>query len=127
MKKSWFYLILSKGELEYRCGLSKSMDNRLGPVENISVNEDPTKNDTDKNIHDCSDSYSYYSKFDHLVDVNDIWNFISDNTFLIRDSNQDCYSIYFDCEKQIFELNNDHSFLSELESFFFIVIIILVI
>ena len=118
MEKSWFNLILSKGELEYRCGLSKSMDSRLGPVENTTVNEDPTRNDTDKNIHDCSDSSSYYSKVDHLVDVKDIRNFISDDTFLIRDSNQDRYSIYFDSENQIFELNNDHSFLSELESFF---------
>ncbi|KAA3450200.1 acetyl-CoA carboxylase carboxyltransferase beta subunit [Gossypium australe] len=65
------------------------MDSRLGPVENTTVNEDPTRNDTDKNIHDCSDSSSYYSKVDHLVDVKDIRNFISDDTFLIRDSNQD--------------------------------------
>ncbi|TYH79840.1 hypothetical protein ES332_D03G091100v1 [Gossypium tomentosum] len=119
MEKSWFNLILSKGELEYRCGLSKSMDSHLGPVENTTVNEDPTRNDTDKNIHDSSDSSSYYSKVDHLVDVKDIRNFISDDTFLIRDSNQDRYSIYFDSENQIFELNNDHSFLSELESFFY--------
>ena len=35
MEKSWFNLILSKGELEYRCGLSKSMDS-LGPIENTS-------------------------------------------------------------------------------------------
>ncbi|TYG76236.1 hypothetical protein ES288_D03G098500v1 [Gossypium darwinii] len=83
MEKSWFNLILSKGELEYRCGLSKSMDSHLGPVENTTVNEDPTRNDTDKNIHDC-------------IDVKDIRNFISDDTFLIRDSNQVRYSIYFD-------------------------------
>ncbi|PPE01622.1 hypothetical protein GOBAR_DD01363 [Gossypium barbadense] len=66
MKKSWFNLILSKGELEYRCGLSESMDSRLGPVENTTVNEDPNRNDMDKNIHDCSDNSSYYSKVDHL-------------------------------------------------------------
>nr|YP_010414287.1 acetyl-CoA carboxylase beta subunit [Sida acuta]URS64468.1 acetyl-CoA carboxylase beta subunit [Sida acuta] len=118
MEKSWFNLILSKGELEYRCGLSKSMDS-LGPIENTSVNEDPARNDMDKNIHDCSDSSSYSSKVDHLVGVKDIRNFISDDTFLIRDSNQDSYSIYFDSENQIFEINNDHSFLSELESFFY--------
>nr|QJE36578.1 acetyl-CoA carboxylase beta subunit [Malvastrum coromandelianum] len=117
MEKSWFNLILSKGKLEYRCGLSKSMDS-LGPIENTSVNEDPARNDMDKNIHDCSDSSSYSSKVDHLVGVKDIRNFISDDTFLIRDSNQDSYSIYFDSENQIFEINNDHSFLSELESFF---------
>lgn len=117
MEKSWFNLILSKGELEYRCGLSKSMDS-LGPIENTSVNEDPARNDMDKNIHGCSDSSSYYSKVDHLFGVKDIRNFISDDTFLIRDSNQDSYSIYFDSENQIFEIDNDHSFLSELESFF---------
>ncbi|MBA0803519.1 hypothetical protein Gohar_013722, partial [Gossypium harknessii] len=71
------------------------MDSRLGPVENTIVNEDSARNDTDKNIHDCSDNSSYYSKVDHLVDVKDIWNFIFDDTFLIRDSNQDYYSIYF--------------------------------
>nr|YP_010039474.1 acetyl-CoA carboxylase carboxyltransferase beta subunit [Sterculia lanceolata]QOY45800.1 acetyl-CoA carboxylase carboxyltransferase beta subunit [Sterculia lanceolata]QOY45883.1 acetyl-CoA carboxylase carboxyltransferase beta subunit [Sterculia monosperma] len=117
MEKSWFNLILSKRELEYRCGLSKSMDG-LGPIENTSVNEDPAINDTDKNIHGCSDSSSYYSKVDHLVGVKDIRNFISDDTFLIRDSNQDSYSIYFDSENKIFEIDNDQSFLSELESFF---------
>ncbi|KAL1092114.1 hypothetical protein V6Z11_D07G201400 [Gossypium hirsutum] len=85
MEKSWFNLILSKGEFEYRCGLSKLMDSHLGPVENTTVNEDPTRNDTDKNIHDCSDSSSYYRKVDHLVDVKDIRNFIFDDTFLIRD------------------------------------------
>ncbi|KAB1669856.1 hypothetical protein ES319_1Z154600v1 [Gossypium barbadense] len=120
MEKSWFNLILFKGELEYRCGLSKSMDSRLGLVENTTVNEDPTRNDTNKNIHDCSDSSSYYSKVDHLVDVKDIQNFISYDTFLIRDSNQDRYSIYFDSENQNFELNNDYSFLSELEIFFIV-------
>ncbi|KAK8259338.1 hypothetical protein V6Z11_D13G049300 [Gossypium hirsutum] len=85
MEKSQFNLILSKGELEYRCGLSKSMDSRLGSIENTIVNEDLTRNDTDKNIHDCSDGSSYYSKVDYLVDAKDIRNFISDDTFLIRD------------------------------------------
>ncbi|TYG74138.1 hypothetical protein ES288_D04G159000v1 [Gossypium darwinii] len=95
MEKSWFNLILSKGELEYRCRLIKSIDSRLGPIENTTVNEDLTRNDTDKNINDCSDISSYYSKVDHLVDIKDIQNFISNDTFLIRDSNQDRYSIYF--------------------------------
>lgn len=118
MEKSWFNLILSKGELEYRCGLSKSMDS-LGPIENTSVSEDPVRNDTDKNIHGWSDSSSYCGKVDHLVGAKDIRNFISDDTFLIRDSNQDSYSIYFDSENKIFEIDNDHSFLSELESSFY--------
>ncbi|MBA0555612.1 hypothetical protein Golob_025781, partial [Gossypium lobatum] len=99
MEKCWFNLILSKGELEYRCELSKSKDS-LGPVENTSVNEDPARNDTDKNIHDCSDRSSYYSEADNLVGVKDIWNFIFDDTFLVRYSNQDSYFIYFDSENK---------------------------
>lgn len=87
MEKLWFNLMLSKGEFEYRCGLSKSMD--------------------------C------HSNVDHFVGVRDIRNFISDDTFFVRDSNRDDYSIYFDIENQIFEIDNDHSFLSELESSFY--------
>ncbi|MBA0813712.1 hypothetical protein Gohar_027539 [Gossypium harknessii] len=52
------------------------MDSRLSPIENTTVNEDTTRNDTNKNIHDCSDSSSYYSKVDHLVDVKNIQNFL---------------------------------------------------
>ncbi|KAK9663584.1 hypothetical protein RND81_O277500 [Saponaria officinalis] len=40
----------------------------------------------------------------------DIRNFISDDTFLLIDSKGDNYSIYFDIENQIFEIDNDHSF-----------------
>nr|YP_010205595.1 acetyl-CoA carboxylase beta subunit [Astronium urundeuva]UAX03830.1 acetyl-CoA carboxylase beta subunit [Astronium urundeuva] len=119
MEKLWFNSMLSKGELEYRCGLSKSMD-RLGPIKNTSVSEDPVLNDKDKNIHRWGDSESSsYSNVDHFVGVRDIRNFISDDTFFVRDSNRDGYSIYFDIENQIFEIDNDHSFLSELESSFY--------
>ncbi|KAL2223585.1 UNVERIFIED_CONTAM: Ribulose bisphosphate carboxylase large chain [Sesamum indicum] len=61
---------------------------------------------------------SSYSNVDHLFGVKDIRNFSSDDTFLVRDSNGDYYSIYFDFENHIFEIDNDHSFLSELESSF---------
>nr|YP_009872620.1 acetyl-CoA carboxylase carboxyltransferase beta subunit [Dipentodon sinicus]QKT26861.1 acetyl-CoA carboxylase carboxyltransferase beta subunit [Dipentodon sinicus]UQK92850.1 acetyl-CoA carboxylase carboxyltransferase beta subunit [Dipentodon sinicus] len=119
MEKWRFNSMLSKGEVEYRCGLSKSIDS-LGLTENTSVSEDPVINDTHKNINSWSDSdSSSYSNFDHLVGVKDIRNFISDDTFLVRDSNRDSYSIYFDIENQIFEIDNDHSFLSELESSFY--------
>nr|AUF34048.1 AccD [Mastixia caudatilimba] len=119
MEKWWFNSMLSKKELEHRCGLSKSMDS-LGPIENTGESEDPNINDTDKNIHSWSDSdSSSYSNVDHLFGVKDIRNFISDDTFLVRDNNGDSYSIYFDIENQIFEINNDHSFLSELESSFY--------
>nr|YP_009646937.1 acetyl-CoA carboxylase carboxyl transferase beta [Cephalotus follicularis]QCX32014.1 acetyl-CoA carboxylase carboxyl transferase beta [Cephalotus follicularis]UZT28316.1 acetyl-CoA carboxylase carboxyltransferase beta subunit [Cephalotus follicularis] len=121
MEKWWVNSMLSNGELEYkyRCGLSKSIES-LGPIENTSVSEDPILNDTDKNIHNWSDSNSSsYSNVDQLVGAGDIGNFSYDDTFLVRDSNRDGYSIYFDIENQIFEIDNDHSFLSELEIFFY--------
>nr|YP_010615123.1 acetyl-CoA carboxylase carboxyltransferase beta subunit [Barleria strigosa]WAS33285.1 acetyl-CoA carboxylase carboxyltransferase beta subunit [Barleria strigosa] len=72
-----------------------------------------------KNIHSLGDrDNSSSSDVDHLFGVKDIRNFISDDTFLVRDSNGDNYSIYFDIENLIFEIDNDHSFLSELESSF---------
>nr|ATV97085.1 acetyl-CoA carboxylase carboxyltransferase beta [Eschweilera wachenheimii] len=121
MEKWWFnsMLSLSKKELEHRCGLSKSMDS-LGPIENTSESEDPNRNDRDKNIHSWSNSDSFsYNNVDHLFGVKDIRNFISDNTFLVRDSNGDSYSIYFDIENHIFKIKNDRSFRSELESSFY--------
>lgn len=118
MKKWWFNSTLSKGKFEYRRGLSKSIGKLGPPIENTGVSEDPVRNDTDKNIHSWSDSSSY-SNVDPLVGVRDIRNFISDDTFLVSDSNRDIYSIYFDIQKKNFEIDNDPSFLSELESSFF--------
>lgn len=118
MEKWWFNSMLSKKELEHRCGLSKSMDS-LGPIENSSETQNPKTNDTAKNIPSWSDNdSSSYSNVDHLFGVKDIMNFISDDTFLVRDNNGDSYSIYFDIENHIFEIDNDHSFMSELESAF---------
>nr|QBB68373.1 acetyl co-A carboxylase [Coula edulis] len=119
MEKWWFNSMLSNEEFEHRCGLNKSMDS-LGPIENTSESEDRVLNDTDKNIHSWGDSdSSSYSNLDHLFGVRGIRNFISDDTFLVRDRNGDGYYIYFDIENQIFEIDNDHSFLSELESSFY--------
>nr|YP_010449041.1 acetyl-CoA carboxylase carboxyltransferase beta subunit [Exbucklandia populnea]UTS57564.1 acetyl-CoA carboxylase carboxyltransferase beta subunit [Exbucklandia populnea]WBR75046.1 acetyl-CoA carboxylase carboxyltransferase beta subunit [Exbucklandia populnea]WCH58998.1 acetyl-CoA carboxylase carboxyltransferase beta subunit [Exbucklandia populnea]WVH32278.1 acetyl-CoA carboxylase carboxyltransferase beta subunit [Exbucklandia longipetala] len=119
MEKRWFNSMLSNEELEYRCGLSKSMDS-LGPIENTSGSEDPVITHTDQKIPRWSDSdSSSYSDVDHLFGVRDIRNFISDDTFLVRNSDGDSYSIYFDIENQIFEIDNDHSFLSEVESSFY--------
>nr|YP_009566916.1 AccD [Dysphania ambrosioides]QBB73446.1 AccD [Dysphania ambrosioides] len=118
MKKWWFNSMLFKKELEHRCGLSKSMDS-LGPIENTSTKEDPSLNDTEKNIPSWRNSdSSSYSNVDHLVRVMDIPNFISGDTFLLIDRKGDIYSVYFDIENQIFEIDNDHSFLSELQSSF---------
>nr|YP_009767187.1 acetyl-CoA carboxylase beta subunit [Dussia macroprophyllata]QIS97805.1 acetyl-CoA carboxylase beta subunit [Dussia macroprophyllata] len=117
MEKWWFNSMLFNRELEYRCGLSKSMDS-FGPIENTSVSEDPIITDMDKNIHSWGDSdNSSYSNVDYLVGVRNIRNFLSDETFLVRDSNRNSYS--FDIENQILEIDNDHSFLSEPESFFY--------
>nr|WAJ48886.1 acetyl-CoA carboxylase subunit beta [Boronia imlayensis] len=118
MKKRWFNSMLSKGkrELEYRCGLSKSMDS-FGPIKNTSVSEDSIRNDKDKNIHSLNDSDC--SSYSNLAGVRDIRHFISDDTFFVKDSNRDNYSIYFDIENQILEIDNDHSFMSELESSFY--------
>nr|YP_009767756.1 acetyl-CoA carboxylase beta subunit [Moldenhawera blanchetiana]QIS98374.1 acetyl-CoA carboxylase beta subunit [Moldenhawera blanchetiana] len=119
MEKWWFNSMLFNRKLEYRCGLSKSMDS-FGPIENTSVSEDPIITDMDNNIQSWSDSdNSSYSNVDYLVGVGNIRNLISDDTFLVRDSNRDNYSIYFDIEKKDFEIDNDHSFLSELESYFY--------
>nr|QBE87572.1 acetyl-CoA carboxylase carboxyltransferase beta subunit [Limeum aethiopicum] len=118
MKKWWFNSMLSKKELEHRCGLCKSMES-LGPAENISRRENLGLNDTEKNIHSLRNSdSSSYSNVDHLFRVIDIRNFISDDTFLLKDSRGDNYSIYFDIENQIFEIDNDPSFPSELQTSF---------
>nr|YP_010898329.1 acetyl-CoA carboxylase subunit beta [Micranthes octopetala]WHL46782.1 acetyl-CoA carboxylase subunit beta [Micranthes octopetala] len=119
MGKRRFNSMLSNEELEYRCGLNKSM-NSLGPIENTCGSEDPIITDTYKKITRWSDSTSSsYNNVDHLFGVRDIRNFISDDTFVVKDSNGDSYSIYFDIENQIFEIDNDHSFLSEVASSFY--------
>nr|YP_009468870.1 acetyl-CoA carboxylase beta subunit [Gynostemma compressum]AVA29825.1 acetyl-CoA carboxylase beta subunit [Gynostemma compressum]ULO25784.1 acetyl-CoA carboxylase carboxyltransferase beta subunit [Gynostemma pentaphyllum] len=117
MEKRWLNSMLSNGELEYRCRLSKSIDSLGGPIENTSISEGPLINDMNKNIPSHSDSdNSSYSTVDDLVGIR---NFVSDDTFLVRDSNSSSYSIYLDIENQIFEIDNDPSFVSELESSFY--------
>nr|YP_010934628.1 acetyl-CoA carboxylase beta subunit [Veronica anagallis-aquatica]WKV26543.1 acetyl-CoA carboxylase beta subunit [Veronica anagallis-aquatica] len=116
MEKWWVNSMVCQKELEHRSGITKSTDT-LGPIENTSKREGPNKRGRAKNIHSWSGGHnSSSSNVDHLSGVKDIQNFISDDTFLVRDSNGDSYSIYFDIENQIFEIDNDHSFLSELES-----------
>nr|QJQ75781.1 acetyl-CoA carboxylase carboxyltransferase beta subunit [Glycyrrhiza foetida]QJQ78828.1 AccD [Glycyrrhiza triphylla]QJQ79056.1 acetyl-CoA carboxylase carboxyltransferase beta subunit [Meristotropis xanthioides]QJQ75848.1 acetyl-CoA carboxylase carboxyltransferase beta subunit [Glycyrrhiza foetida]QJQ75924.1 acetyl-CoA carboxylase carboxyltransferase beta subunit [Glycyrrhiza foetida] len=119
MEKWWFNSMLFTRELEYRCGLSKSIES-FGPIENTSVSEDsPILTDMDKNIHSWKNSENFsYSNVDYLVGIRNIRNFLSDKTFLVRDRNRKSYSIYFAIENQIFEIDNDHSFLNEPESFF---------
>nr|UFK62549.1 acetyl-CoA carboxylase beta subunit [Phrynium rheedei] len=93
----------------------------LDGIGHTSRSEQPILNDTEKSV--SSWNYSGNSSFtnvDYLFDIRDIWSLISDDTFLVRDSNGDSYSVYFDIENRIFEVNNDNSFLSlsELENFF---------
>nr|ANP26114.1 acetyl-CoA carboxylase carboxyltransferase beta subunit [Tacca chantrieri] len=117
MKKWWFNSILSNERLEHRYGLSKSTDSFEG-IGHTNGSEDPILNDTDKNILSWSDSGNYtFSNVDYLFEIRNIWSLISDDTFLVRDSNGDSYSVYFDIENQIFEIdnNNNSSFRSELE------------
>nr|YP_009525195.1 acetyl-CoA carboxylase carboxyltransferase beta subunit [Hodgsonia macrocarpa]AXR94507.1 acetyl-CoA carboxylase carboxyltransferase beta subunit [Hodgsonia macrocarpa]AXR94592.1 acetyl-CoA carboxylase carboxyltransferase beta subunit [Hodgsonia macrocarpa]AXR94676.1 acetyl-CoA carboxylase carboxyltransferase beta subunit [Hodgsonia macrocarpa]AXR94761.1 acetyl-CoA carboxylase carboxyltransferase beta subunit [Hodgsonia macrocarpa] len=111
MEKRWLNSMLSNGGLEYRCRLSKSI-NSLGPIES----EGSIINNMNNNIpsHSDSDNFSY-STVDDLVGIR---NFVSDDTFLVRDSNSSSYSIYLDIENQIFEIDNDPSFVSELENSF---------
>nr|UFZ13652.1 acetyl-CoA carboxylase carboxyltransferase beta subunit [Fagopyrum leptopodum] len=113
MEKWWFNSRLSKEELEHRCGLSKSMGS-LDPIDNANSNENTSLNFTEKNIHSWSNS-SRYSNLDLLVGIEDIRNLISDDTFLVRNSKGETYSIYFDIENEIVEIENDHSFSSSLE------------
>nr|YP_010539151.1 acetyl-CoA carboxylase subunit beta [Telfairia occidentalis]UYF13099.1 acetyl-CoA carboxylase subunit beta [Telfairia occidentalis] len=114
MEKRWLNSMLSNGELEYRCRLSKSI-NSLGPIES----EGPIINNINKNIPSHSDSDSDNSSYSTVDDLVGIRNFVSDDTFLVRDSNSSSYSIYLDIENQIFEIDNDPSFVSELESSFY--------
>nr|YP_009654516.1 acetyl-CoA carboxylase carboxyl transferase beta [Pogostemon cablin]QCH39802.1 acetyl-CoA carboxylase carboxyl transferase beta [Pogostemon cablin]QCH39889.1 acetyl-CoA carboxylase carboxyl transferase beta [Pogostemon cablin]QDH52502.1 acetyl-CoA carboxylase carboxyl transferase beta [Pogostemon cablin]QDH52589.1 acetyl-CoA carboxylase carboxyl transferase beta [Pogostemon cablin]QDH52676.1 acetyl-CoA carboxylase carboxyl transferase beta [Pogostemon cablin] len=119
MERWWLNSMVFKKELERRYGIKKLTDN-LGPIETTSESEDQNRKGRAKSIHSWSgrDNSSYYSNVDHLFGAKDIRNFISDDTFLVRDSNGDSYSIYFDIENHIFEIDNNRSFLSELESSF---------
>nr|UNA62920.1 acetyl-CoA carboxylase carboxyltransferase beta subunit [Leea guineensis] len=122
MEKLWFNSMFSNEKFEYRCGLNKPMDSPdPNPIENenTSGGEDRVLNNRDKNINNWSEiksSSSSYSNVDYLF--SDIRNFIFDAAFLVRDSNGRSYFIYFDIENHIFEIDNDHSFLSERKSFF---------
>nr|WFG53280.1 acetyl-CoA carboxylase beta subunit [Alhagi sparsifolia] len=71
----------------------------MGPIENTGVSEDlPILTDGVRNIR----------------------SFLSDKTFLVKDNMRKSYSIYFAIENHMLELeiDNDHSFLTEPESFF---------
>nr|QKN99005.1 acetyl-CoA carboxylase carboxyltransferase beta subunit [Limonium sinense] len=101
MEKWWLNSMLVTQEFEPRCRLSKYMGSRY-PIDNTSRNENPSLNYREKKIHSWSNS-----NVDLLFGIRDIRNFISDDTFLVRDSKGDTYSIYFDSENQIFDIQYD--------------------
>ena len=113
MKKCWFNSMLFNRKLEYRCELSKSMDN-IGPIENINGSEDPKiLTDMDNKINGWNDSdNSSYNSFNYLVGASNIQNLLSDKTFLVRDNKRNCYSIYLDIENKTLEIDKDYSFYS---------------
>nr|YP_010406984.1 acetyl-CoA carboxylase beta subunit [Goodyera henryi]URF19615.1 acetyl-CoA carboxylase beta subunit [Goodyera henryi] len=118
MKKCWFNSMLSNKKLEHRCGLSKSMDS-LDALGHTGGSEEPFLNDAEKKIPSWdSSSFSNINYLNSLFDSRNIWSLISDDTFLVRNSNGDSYSLYFDIENQIFDIDNAISFLSELDIFF---------
>nr|YP_010937141.1 acetyl-CoA carboxylase carboxyltransferase beta subunit [Whytockia hekouensis]WKW94083.1 acetyl-CoA carboxylase carboxyltransferase beta subunit [Whytockia hekouensis] len=119
MERWWFNSMVFKKQLERRYGIKNSLDN-VGPIENTSESEDPNRKVMAKNIHSWRGRDNIiYTNVDHLFDFKDIRHFVYNDTFLVRDSNGESYSIYFDIENHIFEIDNDHSFMSELESSFF--------
>nr|QXO04382.1 acetyl-CoA carboxylase subunit beta [Goodyera yangmeishanensis] len=118
MKKCWFNSMLSNKKLEHRYGLSKSMDS-LDALGHTGGSEEPFLNDAEKKIPSWdSSSFSNINYLNSLFDSRNIWSLISDDTFLVRNSNGDSYSFYFDIENQIFDIDNAISFLSELDIFF---------
>nr|YP_010463703.1 acetyl-CoA carboxylase beta subunit [Sedum bulbiferum]UUL70614.1 acetyl-CoA carboxylase beta subunit [Sedum bulbiferum] len=114
MEKRWFNSMLSNEEFKYTCRLSKSMDN-LGPIENNGESEKQVLTDIDKKMPLWSER-SRYSNDDVFFGVRDIMNLISDDTFLVKDTGGDHFSIYFDIENSSFEIDNDHSLLSDVEN-----------
>ncbi|CAN6482973.1 unnamed protein product [Victoria cruziana] len=118
MDKWWLNSMLSNEDLGCRCGLSVG----LSPIGNTSGSEEFIINDSEKNINSWSGrGSSSCSNVDYLLNlggVKDVWSLISGETFLVKDSNGDSYSIYFDIENQIFEIDTDSYFLGGLESFF---------
>nr|YP_010176769.1 acetyl-CoA carboxylase carboxyltransferase beta subunit [Vicia costata]QSQ72470.1 acetyl-CoA carboxylase carboxyltransferase beta subunit [Vicia costata] len=97
--------------LEYRCGLSKSIES-FGPIENNGENEDPSIfTDMDNNIQSSTNNSenSSYSHDDFLVDDNNIQSCLSEKTLIVSDSDRNSYSISFDIENQILEIENLNS------------------
>nr|YP_009898325.1 carboxytransferase beta subunit [Matthiola alyssifolia]QKK45132.1 carboxytransferase beta subunit [Matthiola alyssifolia] len=111
MKKSWFNFMFSKGDLEYIGELGKAI-NGFAPIEKTTISKDWFIYNMNKNFYGWGERSSYYNNVDILVSYKDIRNFLSDDTFFVRDSKKNSYSIYFDIKTNKFEVDND---LSDLE------------
>nr|WDQ41263.1 acetyl-CoA carboxylase beta subunit [Zingiber montanum] len=99
----------------HRCGPSKSIDS-VDSIGHTDRSEQPILNDMEKKVPSWNRISNYsFNNVDYLFDIRNIWSLISDDTFFVRDSNGDRYSIFFDIENHIFEVDNDSSFMSELE------------
>nr|YP_010214286.1 Acetyl-CoA carboxylase carboxyltransferase beta subunit [Loranthus guizhouensis]YP_010214481.1 Acetyl-CoA carboxylase carboxyltransferase beta subunit [Loranthus pseudo-odoratus]UBN07687.1 Acetyl-CoA carboxylase carboxyltransferase beta subunit [Loranthus delavayi]UBN08141.1 Acetyl-CoA carboxylase carboxyltransferase beta subunit [Loranthus guizhouensis]UBN08336.1 Acetyl-CoA carboxylase carboxyltransferase beta subunit [Loranthus pseudo-odoratus] len=115
------WCFMSKEEFEHGCGLNNSMDN-IGSIENTGGSEGCFLNDTDKNIpnhNGGNNDSSSYSNIDRLFGVRDILKLIDDDTLLVKDINGDAYSINVSIKNKILKVDNEHSFLSELENIFY--------
>nr|YP_010538146.1 acetyl-CoA carboxylase carboxyltransferase beta subunit [Hoya rigida]UYC32159.1 acetyl-CoA carboxylase carboxyltransferase beta subunit [Hoya rigida] len=119
MKNWWFNSMLFKKELERKCGLNKSMDS-LGPIENTGEIEDSNRKDATKNIQSGGGlDDSSYRNLCRLYGVKDIRSLFPKKPILVKDSNGDKYSIYFDffdIAISIFEIDNNYLFLNELDN-----------
>nr|QXO88751.1 acetyl-CoA carboxylase carboxyltransferase beta subunit [Hoya hamiltoniorum] len=119
MKNWWFNSMLFKKELERKCGLNKSMDS-LGPIENTGEIEDSNRKDATKNIQSGGGlDDSSYRNLCRLYGVKDIRSLFPKKPILVKDSNGDKYSIYFDffdIAISIVEIDNNYLFLNELDN-----------
>nr|YP_009319484.1 acetyl-CoA carboxylase beta subunit [Pterogastra divaricata]APA18586.1 acetyl-CoA carboxylase beta subunit [Pterogastra divaricata] len=117
MEKRRFNSMLSRGKYEYGYGLSQSID-RFGPIEDTRGSEDRGLRDTEIFSSSDSSSYSSYSNAESIIDI---WNLISADTFLVKDTNNRSISplsldIKLDIKNLIFAIDNDlSSLLSGLE------------
>nr|QXO89147.1 acetyl-CoA carboxylase carboxyltransferase beta subunit [Hoya thailandica] len=119
MKNWWFNSMLFKKELERKCGLNKSMDS-LGPIESTSEIEDSNRKDATKNIQSGGGlDDSSYRNLCRLHGVKNIRSLFPNKPILVKDSNGDKYSIYFDffdIAISIVEIDNNYLFLNELDN-----------
>nr|AIN81015.1 acetyl-CoA carboxylase beta subunit [Zingiber officinale] len=107
--------LFSNEKVEHRCGPSKSIDS-VDSIGHTDRSEQPILNDMEKKVPSWNRISNYsFNNVDYLFDIRNIWSLISDDTFFVKDSNGDHYSIFFDIENHIFEVDNDSSFMSELE------------